>query len=61
MRLEVDALCGIAWKPALIAGTTSMKMISRTSMTSIIGVTLGSALIPELDPVDIDMRNYLGA
>src|SRR5947207_10577965 len=37
-----------------MAGMTSMKMISSTSMTSIIGVTFGDAFTPEL-PADIDM------
>src|SRR5512145_3130359 len=32
-----------AWNPAVIAGVTIMKMISSTSITSIIGVTLMSA------------------
>ncbi len=30
----------VAWNPAVIAGVTIMKMISSTSITSIIGVTL---------------------
>ena len=49
---------GMAWKPALIAGTTSMKMISRTSMTSIIGVTFGSAFTVAPVPVDIAIRRF---
>src|SRR5690349_22739598 len=44
----------MAWKPAVIAGITSMKMISSTSITSIIGVTFGDAFTPEL-PADIAM------
>ena len=32
---------GVALNPANRAGVTTMKMISSTSMTSIIGVTLG--------------------
>ena len=47
MRLEIlTPVGGIALKPALIAGMTIMKMISSTSMTSIIGVTFGSAFTP---------------
>src|SRR5712691_13219372 len=34
----------VAWKPAVIAGVTIMKMIKSTNITSIIGVTLMSAL-----------------
>ncbi len=30
----------VAWKPAVIAGVTIMKMMSNTNITSIIGVTL---------------------
>src|SRR5881394_3802160 len=33
----------VAWNPAVMAGVTIMKMISSTSITSIIGVTLMSA------------------
>jgi len=40
----------------VIAGMTSMKMISRTSMTSIIGVTFGSAFTSPCEPVDIDIE-----
>src|SRR3954471_7555713 len=46
----------VALKPAAISGVTIMKMISNTSMTSIIGVTLMSALTadePALLPVDM--------
>src|SRR6185437_3786083 len=43
---------GCAWKPELMSGVTIMKMINNTSMTSINGVTLGSALTAPLDPVD---------
>src|SRR5262245_33561986 len=39
----------VAWKPAVIAGVTIMKMMSRTSITSIIGVTLMSALTAALE------------
>src|SRR5690606_41345175 len=42
-----------AVKPAEINGVTTMKMISSTSMTSIIGVTLISAVTPPLLPVDM--------
>src|SRR2546425_3475300 len=42
-----------AWKPAVMAGVTIMKMISSTSITSIIGVTLMSARTGTLElPVD---------
>src|SRR5690348_3785598 len=34
----------VAWKPLAMAGVTIMKMMSSTSITSIIGVTLMSAL-----------------
>ena len=37
-------------------GMTIMKMINSTSMTSIIGVTFGSAFTPPLPPADIAMR-----
>ena len=40
------AFGGSALKPASSCGVTTMKMISSTSMTSIIGVTLGVACIP---------------
>src|SRR3954471_17164989 len=46
----------VARNPAAISGVTIMKMISNTSMTSIIGVTLMSALTadePALLPVDM--------
>src|SRR3954466_14862084 len=46
----------VALKPAAMSGVTIMKMISSTSMTSIIGVTLMSALTadePALLPVDM--------
>src|SRR6185437_3632855 len=39
-----------AWNPAAIAGVTIMKMIKSTSITSIIGVTLMSALTAPPDP-----------
>src|SRR5712692_6428160 len=43
----------VAWKPAVMAGVTIMKMISSTSITSIIGVTLMSARTGTLElPVD---------
>src|SRR6476646_7361546 len=35
----------VAWNPLAMAGVTIMKMISSTSITSIIGVTLMSALV----------------
>src|SRR2546426_9142279 len=42
-----------AWKAAVIAGVTIMKMMSSTSITSIIGVTLMSARTGTLElPVD---------
>ncbi len=41
----------LAWKPAVMAGVTIMKMISSTSITSIIGVTLMSAATP--DPLEL--------
>src|SRR3989475_12669394 len=42
-----------AWNPAVIAGVTIMKMMSSTSITSIIGVTLMSARTGTLElPVD---------
>src|SRR5215210_4014364 len=46
----------VALNPAAISGVTIMKMIRSTSMTSIIGVTLMSALTadePALLPVDM--------
>src|SRR3954465_15249644 len=49
-------LGSVALNPAAISGVTIMKMISNTSMTSIIGVTLMSALTadePALLPVDM--------
>src|SRR5690349_2781406 len=43
--------CGIlAWKPDVSTGVTIMKMMSSTSITSIIGVTLMSDLTPVLGP-----------
>src|SRR5208283_488745 len=44
---------GLATNPALSAGTMIMKMIRSTSITSIIGVTFGSALTPPPAVVDI--------
>src|SRR5215217_5365136 len=49
-------LGSVALNPAAMSGVTIMKMISSTSMTSIIGVTLMSALtadVPALLPVDM--------
>src|SRR5215207_8467678 len=46
---------GTAWKPAAIAGTTSMKMMRSTSITSIIGVTFGSALTPLPPPMAMEL------
>src|SRR3972149_1465430 len=44
-RLSRLAPVGIvAWNPLAISGVTIMKMINSTSMMSIIGMTLGSAL-----------------
>src|SRR5438128_6092563 len=43
----------VAWKPAVIAGVTIMKMMRSTNITSIIGVTLMSARTGTLElPVD---------
>src|SRR5438034_9613384 len=43
----------VAWKPAVMAGVTIMKMMSSTNITSIIGVTLMSARTGTLElPVD---------
>src|SRR5256885_12187292 len=38
----------VAWKPAAMIGVTIMKMMSSTSITSINGVTLMSALTADL-------------
>src|SRR5437879_12488115 len=38
----------VAWKPAAMMGVTIMKMIRSTSITSISGVTLMSALTADL-------------
>src|SRR5918996_5284880 len=38
----------VAWNPAVMSGVTIMKMMSSTSITSIIGVTLMSALTATL-------------
>src|SRR5439155_27371404 len=38
----------VAWKPAAVIGVTIMKMMSNTSITSISGVTLMSALTAAL-------------
>src|SRR6266850_6534737 len=45
----------VALKPAAISGVTIMKMIRSTSMTSIIGVTLMSALTAPLPALPVDM------
>src|SRR5919199_1661837 len=45
----------VALNPAAISGVTIMKMISSTSMTSIIGVTLMSALTAEVPALPVDM------
>src|ERR671920_2222512 len=45
----------VALKPAAISGVTIMKMISSTSMTSIIGVTLMSALTADDPELAVDM------
>src|SRR6266849_6183232 len=53
----------VAWKPAVMAGVTIMKMMSSTSITSIIGVTLMSARTGTLElPVDraTGLRRLLG-
>src|ERR671928_1085726 len=45
----------VALNPAAISGVTIMKMISSTSMTSIIGVTLMSALTADEPALPVDM------
>src|SRR5215211_603313 len=45
----------VALNPAAISGVTIMKMISSTSMTSIIGVTLMSALTAPTPALPVDM------
>src|SRR3989441_8594552 len=45
----------VALNPAAISGVTIMKMISSTSMTSIIGVTLMSALTEPTPALPVDM------
>src|SRR5436309_13000147 len=45
----------VALNPAAISGVTIMKMISNTSMTSIIGVTLMSALTADAPELSVDM------
>src|SRR6476620_9493320 len=45
----------VALNPAAISGVTIMKMISSTSMTSIIGVTLMSALTADEPELAVDM------
>jgi hypothetical protein len=42
-----------------MSGVTIMKMISSTSMTSIIGVTFGSAFTAPVPPVDIAIAGLL--
>src|SRR5690349_25088125 len=48
-------LGSVALNPAAISGVTIMKMISSTSMTSIIGVTLMSALTADDPESAVDM------
>src|SRR3954449_10782303 len=45
----------VALNPAAISGVTIMKMISSTSMTSIMGVTLMSALTAPTPALPVDM------
>jgi len=51
----------VAWKPAVIAGVTIMKMMSNTNITSIIGVTLmlaaTTASLFFLLPIDMNQPN----
>src|SRR5216117_506605 len=48
-------LGSVALNPAAMSGVTIMKMISSTSMTSIIGVTLMSALTDDGPALPVDM------
>src|SRR5512133_2237141 len=61
LRSRFLAFGSSALKPAAMSGVTIMKMISSTSMMSIIGTTFGSdltAVRPAL-PVDMPMGRYL--
>src|SRR4029079_15538529 len=61
LRSRFFAFGSSALKPAAMSGVTIIKMISSTSMMSIIGTTLGSDLTdvrPAL-PVDMPMGRYL--